>query len=222
MKKLLSGMLALAIILAISPAYAKASENENSGEVISFQEYYDAMKTLFAEYGIRYEILSSDENFVYTRELLDTQLAETRAALEKTASNTSVSFAINEVESTEQNLGETSVQALMPYDYTETYDEYIMSPSAVGGANFTMTLNATADAQYGTFLSVKSYSFKQNGRYLNFKSWTETSKGYTFSSDRTACTVTFSGELVVEYTEPTTGITGGYTSSHTVTHTFKV
>ena len=222
MKKLLSGILALVLMLSMSPAYVQAAENEHSEEIISFQEYYDSMRALFAEYNIEYEILSADESFIYTRELLDTQLAETREKLEKTAGLPIISFVANEGASKEDNAEENSTRALMPYDYTETYDVYIMSPSSMGSAWFTMTSNAIADAQYGTFMNVKSYTFKQNGGYVNYKSWTEISKDYAFSSDRTECTVTFVGELVVEYTEATTGITAGYTSTHTVEHTFSV
>lgn len=222
MKKLLSGILAIIFMLSISPTYVRAAENENSGEIISFQEYYDSMRALFAEYNIEYEILSADESFIYTRELLDTQLTEAREKLEETAGQPIVSFVAKDVASTEVCVGENSTRALMPYDYTETYDVYIMSPSSMGSAWFTMTLNAVADAQYGTFMNVKSYTFKQNGGYVNFESWTEISKGYAFSSDKKDCTVTFVGELLVEYTEATTGITAGYTSTHTVEHTFSV
>ena len=97
----------------------------------------------------------------------------------------------------------------------------LFSPSGMGSADFAITLTATADAQYDTFLNIKNYTCKQSGAYVNFKSWVVTSKSHKISNGNKNCTVTFVGDLTVEYTEPTTGLLVGYTSTHQIDCTFK-
>lgn len=112
--------------------------------------------------------------------------------------------------------------ALMPYDYSATQYVTLSSPTGMGYAQFAVILTATADAQYNTFLNIKNYTCKQNGAYVNFKSWTETSKSYKLSNGNKNCIVTFVGDLTVEYTEPSTGIQAGYTSTHKFNCNFAV
>lgn len=222
MKKTLSFILSIMFVLTMSPLCVHAAESEAVGEVISFDEYYESMKALYSEYNIDYEILAVDEDLVFTRELLERQLMETREKLENSASSASVHIVASETGRQDKTTGDNSTRALMPYAYQESCDVYIMSPSTMGSAWFRMTLNATADAQYNTFLSINSYTFRQNGGYVNFKSWNEISKSHVLSSDRQKCTVTFVGDLVVEYTEPYTGILAGWTSTHEIEYTFSV
>lgn len=222
MKKLLSYILSIMFVLTMSPLCVHAAEGEAVTEVISFDEYYNSMKELYSEYNIDYEILDVDEDFVFTRELLERQLLETREMLENSANSASVHIVASETADQDKTKGDDSVRALMPYSYQDSCYVYLTNPSILGYAYFKMTLNATADAQHNTFLSINSYTFRQSGEYMNFKSWTELSKSYVLSSDRQKCTVTFVGEIVFEYTEPNTGITAGYTSTHEIEHTFSV
>lgn len=213
MKKLLSGIFTLALVLMCFPVSAFASESHSAEEVIPLEEYYASMKSLYAEYGVIYEILDFDEDYIFTREFLNEQLTNTREKLEASVSQTTVSVVTNGTTSVDR-VGGIEPFALMPYDYSATQYVTLLSPSGMGSAQFAITLTATADAQYDTFLNIKNYTCKQNGAYVNFKSWTETSKSHKLSNGNKNCTVTFVGDLTIEYTEPTTGILAGYTSTH--------
>lgn len=215
MKKIITGILTLSILLSVFATNVFAATPQE--KVISYNEYYTAMKTLYAQYGVKYEILKKNSDVVLTESLLEKQLNSAKQQLEiyaETSSNTTV---INMTpQSNIASSGDVSINSLMPYAYSYTQNYRINSPSGMGYACFNVTLKATADAQYSTFLSINSYTCKQAGSYMNFKSWTQTSKSYRLSQANQLCIMNFIGNLTVEYTEPNTGMLVGYTSRHNI------
>lgn len=150
MKKLLSGILSLALVLMCFPVSAFALESNSAEEAIPLEEYYASMKSLYAEYGVIYEILDFDEDYIFTREFLNEQLTNTREKLEASVSQTTVSVVTNGMTSIDR--GGIEPFALMPYDYSATQYVTLLSPTGMGSAQFAITLTATADAQYDGFL----------------------------------------------------------------------
>ncbi len=224
-KKIVTGILILSMVFGsyTSTAFAANSSIENDkDEIISFEDYYSSMKALYANYGVTYEVLQNNNNVVFTKGLLDEQLATAKQNLEanKQVSNSTYINVVSMPGALDNHNGDISVQSYMPYAYSHTSNVKVSSPSGMGYACFDLTLKATADAQYSTFISINSYTCSQSGSYLNYKNWDETSKSYSLSPDNKICEVSFIGRLTIEYTETKTGLLVGYTSNHNITFNF--
>ena len=214
MKKFLCSFMVLSLAITLFHSYSFAAERENANEVISFEEYYSAMREIYAEYGVTFEIIDANENYVYTVAFLNDQLQNAQEMLEANKSDAdTVVISMPDNDS-------VGVYSLMPYAYSSTQYYSVISPTGMGAADFAVTLNATADAQHKTFLSIKDYTCNQYGYYFNLKSWTETSKSHSLSNDKQVCTVNFIGDLTIEYTDPITNNVHAYTSTHQITSYF--
>ncbi|MBS6397484.1 MAG: hypothetical protein KH452_10100 [Clostridiales bacterium] len=70
MKKIVSTLLLFALVFSFIPKEIKAEEKQ----VISYEEYANALVEKFAEYGRVLEVQPQNEEFVYTKDLLDEEL----------------------------------------------------------------------------------------------------------------------------------------------------
>lgn len=203
----------LAVMFLVFPI--NVSAEVSSDEIISFDEYYNEMRKLYAEYDITYEVLEKKSDIIFTRDILEKNLASSRQRLE--AMKHMPDIYVNNIPS-HSNINR--IRSLMPYSYTRTKNVAISSPSALGHATFDITLFATANAQYDEFLDIKRYTCTQSGPYMNLKRWKVLSKDHILL-DRKSCIVHFKIELQVEHNEAITGMAIGYTSTHDIYELFK-
>lgn len=235
MKKIISILLLFTMNFTFSVPVLAANETtySDSSSVISFETYYDSVRSEYAKYGVGYEVIEKNDDFVFTQQILDDKLAEIR----KTMQNTTVSYNVNynpqSVADSLEVFNEAAVEShdnsaiirnYMPVNKTYQYSKYLECPAAPGlaWAYICMEVNAKIDIQYNDIMSILSYSSFQKGAYLNFVSWTQRSMKVTPNYTDDYITATVTGLLTVEYTEPNTNLLVGYTSEHTFSHTFYV
>lgn len=205
--KLRKSVISVILSMVLCICYLQTAFASQGSNIISIKEYESAMKELYSKYGVEYEVVEENEDVILTQSLLEEQLIISEKQL-RDAKNITVF----------EDVPSFTPYALMPYTYNKTVNVKVNSPAGMGSANFDINLKATADAQYGRFISVTSYTCVQRGAYVNFKSWRQTSKSVTM--DGRHCTPYFKGELTIQYLEPRTGMTVGYTSKHTISYVF--
>lgn len=229
MKKLVS----LALVFALSASFCmptlaaeQIKDPESIGteknSVISFKDYYKAIKAEYAKYHIKYECTSYDKNFVFTKKLLDQTLED----IEKNVSGlnydaTSHAFIDNVKSPQTTDEKSVNIESIIKPDVASENLNYptdwtVKSPSNMGSANIRITINADVDIERGRFISMNSCTSRQYGPALNFKSWQQTGSDVKINSDRTWISGYVYGTLVIEYTEPNTGMKVTYTSDHGV------
>ncbi len=206
------------MVFSISPTNVLAAQSKS--EMISFDDYYHAMKAEYAKYGIKYEIIQSNHDINFTKELLDKQLSTARYQGEE--------YIKQQQEETQQAekvaisyIQNMSARSIMPVQITDISDHTFKSPSGMGEVGVRLKSTATYDVNGGRFIGVDSYSSYQYGTYVNLKSWTVTDETCTIASlgdglYNNCIRHYVRGLLVIEYTEPNTGLLVGYTSAHSV------
>lgn len=228
MKKLMSCILSLALCFSLAiPAFAFTSDPAEN-QVITFEEYFATVHEEFAKYGIDYQVIERNDDFVFTQKVLNEKITE----IQDTMSKTTVSYnrdydpdAEATVNSSVSSVGnEISAARIMPVEQVFQHEVYLECPYAptLAWAYICMEVVALVDLQGGNLMSIESYSSFQKGAYLNFVSWQQRSMSVNPNYMAGTFRATVNGLLTVEYTEPTTGLLVGYTSEHTFSHTFSV
>lgn len=222
-KKIVSGILVLSILL--TPGINAFAATDSSDEVISFEEYYSTLRDEYFEYGITYEVYQKNDDFVYTKNLLEAQLVKARQEgieLIKQQQEIEKQSAVILAELKKSiEIEDRNIVTPMVMYITRNFSsiQTVTSPSGMGRADICLEAEATADADKGYFLWINSYDNYQSGYYVNFKSWDVTYEKCTvesFHGTRNAVFYEVEGRLTIEYTEPKTGLLVGYTSSHSL------
>lgn len=218
-KKIIAVLISISLLFSMSvPAFA--AEPSTDDTVISFETFYEALRSEYEKFGITFEVIErTDPDFVYTQGLLDDKIAEIR----ETMLNSHV------MESTGIEIIDSSIasNSITPYSYMPAeipyqYMEVVYSPGAAGLAWATICLEVVAlvDGQYDDLMGIISYTSFQKGSYLNFVSWTQRSMTVTPNYYNNSIRASATGLLTVEYTDTVIGMLVGYTSEHTISHTF--
>lgn len=84
----------------------------------------------------------------------------------------------------------------------------------MGSAQIEIRINTTEDIQANKFVEINSCTSRQFGGAVNFQSWTHGGDDLSINSSRTWINGTVYGTLVIEYTEPQSGMQVTYTSDH--------
>ena len=215
----------------ITPAFA-LSPTATDDQIISFEEYFDAVHAEFAKYGIDYQVLEKNDDFVFTQKILDDRLTEIREAMSQTSvsNNTDCDFnaatTVTTITPRTSTSGSSSTNAarIMPVEQVYQYQQYLECPVAPGlaWAYICIEVVALVDAQGGNLMSIEDYSSFQKGFYLNFVNWEQRSMEVEPDYMTGSFTATVNGKLTVEYTEPHSGLLVGHTSEHTFSHTFSI
>lgn len=209
--------LALAMCFSLlSSAYAVEEQNSN---VISFEDYYKALKAEYAKYNMNLEILDHNDSFVYTQEFLDEKIASLNSYMETAdfdkESGTFLDYNYEETTS-ENNTEGQSILGIMPNtrDYT-LYPTVNATGIFPGSAELEIRVNVTEDVSSGVFMSINSVTSRQYGTAVNFESWTQTSHTvHIISNYNSLIYGVVHGTLVAIYTEPKTGNVIRNTSDH--------
>lgn len=210
--------LALAMCFSLfSSAYAVEEKNQN---VISFEDYYQALKAEYAKYNVNLEILDHDDSFVYTKELLDEEIASLNSYMKTADFDANTGRFINHVDckahASENNIEGQSLLRSMPY--TRNWYTYVTlrAPSPVpGSAEMEGAVNATENIQNNTFMYINKVSSRQYGNALNFESWTQTSNSLRIYHSTEIWGWIF-GTIVFVVNEPKTGTVYRNTSDQAI------
>ena len=219
MKKVICMAISLVTLLAMVGSISVFAVG-NQDSVITFEEYYDAVRSAYARHGVEYEVIAQNPSFVFTQEILNEKLEAIEAAY---ATNNT-----KEAESSSWVAGNQGIAptAYMPVERKYRYTEEVRSPEpAVAAASFAdicITVYATVDIEHDDLMYINSYESYQLGYAYNFVSWEEKD----IFVDMDARTDTFyaeaTGIVTFEYTEAHTGLTIRHSSEHTISHTFSV
>jgi hypothetical protein len=173
-----------------------------SNNIISFDDYYSAIKKEFSKYDVNFETTSIDTSITVTKDMLEQDLTQIREQME--TEPTEYHIMANEDQA-------PATRAIMPYSKTYTVDRGISH--VAGNANIRFKIKTTIDAQYNKFRSVDSVSSSQYGGAINFKSWKQNS--YSSSISLNVASVTVKGTITT--TLNLAGISGSFKADKTVT-----
>lgn len=222
-KKLLALSLVLVLSLSLSVSvYAVAPAASEKNDVISFEEYYKAVKAEYAKYHIDYECNNYDKSFVFTKKLLNQTLNDIKKHVSAFKYDTSINSFISYA-NVPQSIVEkkTNVESKVSPDSAFINKNHfiyttVKSPSGMGQAGIQIRINTTEELQGSKFISINSCISRQYGAALNFDSWQDNGNDLDISSNRTWISGCVYGTLVVGYTEPNTGIHATYSSDHVI------
>lgn len=199
MLKKYSRFLALTLIFVFMSSSVVLANNT---EVISLQEYEQAMKAEFEKYNIEYEISDYDQNVTLTKNMLNTELAK--------AKEIALGFRnIQVIDASEKPAIITP--KYMPITRTYTKD-FLINPMPICRATIRGDVNLTFNGSDMEIISVNSKRAYQNGYAMNFVSWTTRSIIVNTSNNYFAVDAT--GTIKFEYQDPKTGITQTYTDNN--------
>ena len=226
-KALLSIFVVLSMVVsATAPTYASANSTTDANNVISFEAYYAAVKDEYANYHVEYDCTDNDENFVFTKGLLDQTLADIREQFSDVEYDTSTNSFKSSEEITQSVISKSptleSIVSPNTLFNTRNYvcDRTVQSPAVAGWATIRVTTNVTEDVSSGVFVNINSCTSRQYGAAVNFISWQHNSNNLAIVDGASINDQLVSGfvygTLVVEYTDPNTGLKGTYTSDHQV------
>lgn len=174
----------------------------NDTDVISIQEYEQAIKAEFEKYDIDYEITDYDPNVTLTRDMLNIDLAKAKEIAGGFRN-------IQVIDACERS--EIITPYMMPI--TKTYrKDFLINPAPIFRATIRVDVNLTYDGSNMEIISVNSKRAYQNGYALNFVSWTTRSIVVNTSNNYFGVDVT--GAIKFQYTDPQTGITQTYTENN--------
>lgn len=213
-KKFLLVMLALMMIFTSFPTTVFAAEL-NSDEIISFEQYYSAMKAEYAKYGHTYEVLQKNEDLVFTKKLLDESLklvnqrfSEENSVIEAKLVESNDNINAN----ASQEFGILSVDPVVKFaDFTVSNRFYYKAR-----AGFRIEAHLTDNVISGIFISFDSCTCYQYGTYNFLKDWEIISLDYWLSSDQKSADGNIIIRATFEYNEPNTGILVGDTYDYEV------
>jgi hypothetical protein len=221
-KKIVTGMLVLVMMLVSLPINAFAAQS-NSDEIISFEDYYSAMKAEYAKYGHTYEVLQKNDDFVFTKKVLQEQIKLVDKGFKEAEKNSVIDAQL--IDSTDNNIVNAdtvnaesatsfaSTSLLIPttkYSYACISDPYYYKAQA----NFRFEAHLTENVIAGYIYSFDSCSFYQYGVFTFLKDWSLNSLTYSLSNG--VAHATASVRITFQYEEPKTGILIGDTFYQTI------
>lgn len=212
MKKMIYTLiLSFSLLIGSLPINVFASTEK----VVTFEQYKKEMQELHSKHGVKLEIKNLGTKNFFTRTELDADLETAKTNLLKNDlySNDDIEIIIP------QDNGTISPTSAMPISYTNT--EVVKVNGKYGFAHFKITLKATVDAQYDTFISVNSYSMSEYGAAINFVDWKPGTKSYSIKNNKKECHLTFTGTIITDYLNPTTNIYVEQENEKTVNVVFK-
>ena len=218
-KKIIAVLISISLVFSMSvPAFA--AEQSTDDTVISFETFYEALRSEYEKFGITFEVIErTDPDFVYTQGLLDNKIAEIR----ETMLNSHVMESTG-IEIVDSSIASNSITpySYMPAEITYQHLQLLQCPAAgdLAWATICLEVVALVDGQYDDLMSIISYSSFQKGPYLNFVSWTQRSITVDPNYYNNSIWASVTGLMTVEYTDPYIGMLVGYTSEHTISHTF--
>ena len=95
------------------------------------------------------------------------------------------------------------------------------SANVMSNVTFRFDISATVDSNLGIFMGIDDTDFYQNGTYVNYKSYVETSNGDFLTSDRTEHWLARQLDVTFEYQEPVGGMLVGETVRRHITDVFE-
>ena len=215
LRKLVLVMLAL-VMLINNPTSVFAAQQSSSDEIISFEEYYSAMKAEYAKFGHTYEVLQKNDDFVYTKKILEENLKIADQRLKDSQENLVVDVSVvdsgnttnkDNVTTSELSTMASSLINVTKYLDFRIYDQYTSKASA----GFRIEAKLTDNPIAGYFYSFDSCNVYQYGTYTFLNSWSLLSLNYYLSSDKKRAVGSLTIRITFEYTEPSTGILVGDT-----------
>lgn len=218
MKKLISLLMSLALAFSLSTTIFAASPSMNSTTgMISAEAFFQAIQEEYAKYHITFTAENYDPNATYPVTELNDVIENIRSQM---ATVDNYDEELGAFVTTFDDISASSAPApysIMPTEQTFKLNGFA-NGSVIGSAMIEVTVQATVDAQYNTFMSCNSITSRQYGSAINFESWTQTSTSYTISNDPGVSTLTAyaNGTLVTSYTDPVSGIKATYTSDHSI------
>lgn len=204
-KALVTGLLIFSLLLGNAINVAAASLNEDSSsEIISLQEYMEAVSNEYLKYNVTCKLTNPDQPsdmLVITRETLNKRLEMIREERESYQPNIEIGGSEN-----------ASINHIaprnMPFTRVETFSRGV-SPNVYGYMDLQFTVTYTGNAQYGKLTGVKSVDLRQVRSY-NLKSWTYDGYHWGFLNNNKTIQIAASGTAVFEYKDPLIGVTQTY------------
>ena len=174
-------MVFLSFILLSLPQNAYAAQSSRDNEIISFDEYYSAMKEEYAKYGITYEIYQKNDDYIFTKGVLRENLnnARQQGKIYKQQKEDEMKniIELNKDLSVDNNNQYTT--RIMPVTVTKQSYQTVSSPMYIGSAEICLETRATVDVNNDKWISVNYVTSYQSGAYVNFKSWVHNSSSYS-------------------------------------------
>lgn len=215
------------IMMICSSALAFAGTSDT---VITADEYYATIKSEYSKYGIGFKVNNYNPDFIYTRELLETQLDDIRTEMSSVKNyDAKKRVYIEKIE--DCVISEVSPTngspRIMPVTKYFTYTARVDSPKTIGGvrmgwANIEQKVTTTVDAQSNYIMSINNVTTRQYGAALNFQSWTQNSYTKSIGNGGKSMLCLSYGTLSIAYSDPFTGGSYTYTSDHQFGATYAV
>lgn len=211
------------MIIGSSLAFAGASDT-----VITPDEYYATLKAEYSKYNISFEVNDYNPDFVYTRELLQTQLNDIRTQM-SSVTNYDAEKGVYVEKAEDYAISKVSLSngsaRVMPVTQYFTSTTKVESPLKIlgitmGWANIEQKVTTTIDAQSNYIMSIDGVTTRQYGTALNFQSWTQNSYTKNIGSGGKSMLCLSYGTLTIAYSDPVTGGSYTYTSDHMVGATY--
>lgn len=215
--KFLVAMLVLTQILICFPTTVFAAELNSDDEIISFEEYYSAMKAEYAKYGHTYEILQKNDDVVLTKTLLEKQIAlvDERLSKQNTVLEATLLDNNNIIKAnSDKEIGvPSSDRGIQSYDRAVKYFDFVVYDPyfILAYAGFRIEAVIVGNVISGYLNYFESCSCYQYGPYSLLKDWEVVSLDYGISSDQKYANIDAVVRVTFEYTEPNTGFLVGDT-----------
>ncbi len=196
-KKTVAVVLTAAMAMSVgTPVFATEDKN-----VVSIEEYEQAVQAEAVKYGIEYEVLNYDPDKVLTKDTIEKGVNDVRIYAE--------SFQVMQ-----KDTEATSAKAMRVMPLDKDVSKRFLIASAFGTAEMMLDANVTVDAQNAYVMRVNSVEAYQSGLFSGFKSWTTTSISSRLNSPSQGwVSFTVNGRATFSYADPITGIENGYTSN---------
>lgn len=213
-KTIISFLIVLTMAFSLfTPVYAV---NSNDDTVISFEEFNEAVKAAYAQYNITFNCTRINEDFVYTKGLLNEKLEDIKKEISAQnydpTTRSFVSYAI-ETSTTQPNIIQPNA---MYVNKNFVNERWIDSPSQMGGATIRVNVNATCNVQNAQVVSINSVNSYRMGYGVNFESWVQTGQSMGINYNRDWITGDVYGTLTVSYIDPKLNIEVSYASEHSI------
>ncbi len=208
MKKYIRNFSLLLVIVLYIPCTVFASGNDD--EIISFDEYYTALKDEYAKYGMDFEILDADEEVIFTQEILNEQIEiakEFRNGLKVKAHNT---YDVNNPVETKEYM--VQPRRIMPVDYNWGTSYTISSPDSYRVPGYMdVYIGVYGEVNVQNSLVMSYYGYWREDFSMNVSS-----TGLDVTTRKTdggvSIYVVLDGSVRFSWTEPTTNITQSTTA----------
>lgn len=197
---------AMLLIISFSTVYVTASaatlKYDRSDELISIQEYEDAMHQVYAQYGIEWKVVDSSDAKPITKALFESEIARARAECKEYQAALTKNKA--EFMELKGNISESSADNNVPMVMPVTANYYLyfdINFDVFAHCRLYAKANATYDADKGIFMYTNSSSLtKITG--VNCDSWSDDGSTFFINETSRSLYVHILGKAYFSYTIP--------------------